>query len=82
MIAVDWVYGSTGMYFSAVENVVKLSLEISRFLSKLLVCLGRFRLGLAICTDRKGQPEVKKILPLRFGAKAEPDSWGADGQST
>lgn len=36
MIAVDWVYGSTGMYFSAVENVVKLSLEISRFLSKLL----------------------------------------------
>lgn len=37
MIAVDWVYGSTGAYFSAVENVVKLALEISRFLSKLLV---------------------------------------------
>lgn len=36
VIAVDWVYGSTGMYFSAVENVVKLSLEISSFLSKLL----------------------------------------------
>nr|XP_008265103.1 phospholipase A1 member A [Oryctolagus cuniculus] len=37
VIAVDWVYGSTGVYFSAVENVVRLSLEISRFLSKLLV---------------------------------------------
>ncbi|XP_007181942.2 phospholipase A1 member A isoform X2 [Balaenoptera acutorostrata] len=36
VIAVDWVYGSTGVYFSAVENVVKLGLEISRFLSKLL----------------------------------------------
>lgn len=37
VIAVDWVYGSTGVYFSAVENVVKLGLQISRFLSKLLV---------------------------------------------
>lgn len=37
MIAVDWVYGSTGAYFSAVENVIKLGLEISRFLRKLLV---------------------------------------------
>ncbi|XP_076974351.1 phospholipase A1 member A [Tamandua tetradactyla] len=37
VIAVDWVYGSTGVYYSAVENVVKLGLEISRFLSKLLV---------------------------------------------
>ncbi|XP_026961362.1 phospholipase A1 member A isoform X1 [Sagmatias obliquidens] len=37
VIAVDWVYGSTGVYFSAVENVVKLGLEISRFLRKLLV---------------------------------------------
>lgn len=36
VIAVDWVYGSTGNYLFAVENVVKLSLEISRFLSKLL----------------------------------------------
>lgn len=36
VIAVDWVYGSTGVYFSAVDNVVKLSLEISRFLRKLL----------------------------------------------
>ncbi|XP_040858826.1 phospholipase A1 member A, partial [Ochotona curzoniae] len=36
VIAVDWVYGSTGLYPSAVENVVKLSLEISRFLHKLL----------------------------------------------
>ncbi|XP_075857893.1 phospholipase A1 member A isoform X2 [Microcebus murinus] len=36
VIAVDWVSGSTGIYFSAVENVVKLSLEISRFLRKLL----------------------------------------------
>lgn len=38
VIAVDWVYGSTGVYYSAVENVVKLGIEISRFLSKLLVC--------------------------------------------
>ncbi|KAK2495612.1 hypothetical protein MC885_014335 [Smutsia gigantea] len=37
VIAVDWVYGSTGAYFSAVENVVKLALEISRFLRKLLM---------------------------------------------
>ena len=37
VIAVDWVYGSTGAYFSAVENVIKLGLEISRFLRKLLV---------------------------------------------
>nr|XP_060495884.1 ADP-ribosylarginine hydrolase isoform X5 [Panthera onca] len=37
VIAVDWVYGSTGIYFSAVQNVVKLGLEISRFLKKLLV---------------------------------------------
>ncbi|XP_072820546.1 phospholipase A1 member A isoform X3 [Vicugna pacos] len=36
VVAVDWVYGSTGVYFSAVENVIKLGLEISRFLSKLL----------------------------------------------
>ncbi|CAH6792331.1 phospholipase A1 member A isoform X1 [Phodopus roborovskii] len=36
VIAVDWVYGSTGNYLFAVQNVVKLSLEISRFLSKLL----------------------------------------------
>ncbi|XP_060054291.1 phospholipase A1 member A isoform X3 [Erinaceus europaeus] len=37
VIAVDWVYGSTAVYFSAVENVVKLGLEISSFLRKLLV---------------------------------------------
>lgn len=43
VIAVDWVYGSTGNYLFAVENVVKLSLEISRFLSKLLVGRERFR---------------------------------------
>ncbi|KAM5276467.1 phospholipase A1 member A isoform 2-T2 [Hipposideros larvatus] len=36
VIAVDWVYGSTGVYYSAVENVIKLGIEISRFLSKLL----------------------------------------------
>ncbi|NP_001124864.1 phospholipase A1 member A precursor [Pongo abelii] len=37
VIAVDWIYGSTGVYFSAVKNVIKLSLEISLFLNKLLV---------------------------------------------
>lgn len=61
VIAVDWVYGSTGVYFSAVDNVVKLSLEISRFLSKLLVSSGRFELVWAICTDRKGQPDIKRF---------------------
>lgn len=45
MIAVDWVYGSTGAYFSAVENVVKLALEISRFLSKLLVGVEELRVS-------------------------------------
>ncbi|XP_066097654.1 phospholipase A1 member A isoform X1 [Saccopteryx bilineata] len=37
VIAVDWMHGSTGVYLSAVENVVKLGLEISRFLRELLV---------------------------------------------
>ncbi|XP_009687949.1 phospholipase A1 member A isoform X2 [Struthio camelus] len=36
VIAVDWVYGSTGTYASAVENVTRLALSISRFISKLL----------------------------------------------
>lgn len=37
VIAVDWVYGSTGAYPSAVENVTQLALSISQFISKLLV---------------------------------------------
>ncbi|XP_049641868.1 phospholipase A1 member A [Suncus etruscus] len=37
VIAVDWVYGSTVAYFSAVGNVVKLGLEISSFLKKLMM---------------------------------------------
>ncbi|XP_061221408.1 phospholipase A1 member A [Neopsephotus bourkii] len=36
VIAVDWVYGSTGAYPSAVENVTELALSISQFISKLL----------------------------------------------
>ncbi|XP_041887668.1 phospholipase A1 member A isoform X1 [Corvus kubaryi] len=36
VIAVDWVYGSTGAYASAVENVTRLALVISQFISKLL----------------------------------------------
>ncbi|KAM8820281.1 phospholipase A1 member A [Eudromia elegans] len=36
VIAVDWVYGSTGTYPSAVENVTQLALSISHFISKLL----------------------------------------------
>ncbi|XP_009939909.1 phospholipase A1 member A isoform X1 [Opisthocomus hoazin] len=36
VIAVDWVYGSTGAYRSAVENVTQLALSISQFISKLL----------------------------------------------
>lgn len=37
VIAVDWVYGSTGAYPSAVQNVTRLALAISQFISKLLV---------------------------------------------
>ncbi|XP_069723143.1 phospholipase A1 member A isoform X3 [Phaenicophaeus curvirostris] len=36
VIAVDWVYGSTAAYPSAVENVTQLALSISRFINKLL----------------------------------------------
>ncbi|NWI65940.1 PLA1A Phospholipase, partial [Todus mexicanus] len=36
VIAVDWVYGSTGAYTSAVDNVPQLALSISKFISKLL----------------------------------------------
>uniref|UniRef100_A0A8B9G1L7 Phospholipase A1 member A n=1 Tax=Amazona collaria TaxID=241587 RepID=A0A8B9G1L7_9PSIT len=36
VIAVDWVYGSTGAYPSAVENVTELALSISQFISRLL----------------------------------------------
>ncbi|XP_009902349.1 phospholipase A1 member A [Dryobates pubescens] len=36
VIAVDWVYGSTAAYPSAVENVTQLALSISQFISKLL----------------------------------------------
>lgn len=57
VIAVDWVYGSTGNYLFAVENVVKLSLEISRFLSKLLV--GRERFRLVLYRERKIPLEIR-----------------------
>lgn len=89
MIAVDWVYGSTGVYLFAVDNVVKLSLEISRFLSQLLV--GQERFGLVV---RRAQQPERKGSPLRLGAGAKPprelvfilnlelDSWGADRQGT
>ncbi|XP_039573917.1 phospholipase A1 member A isoform X3 [Passer montanus] len=36
VVAVDWIYGSTGAYPSAVENVTQLALAISQFISKLL----------------------------------------------
>lgn len=45
MIAVDWVYGSTGAYPSAVENVTQLALSISQFISKLLVSYCAFPVG-------------------------------------
>lgn len=37
VIAVDWVQGATAAYPTAVENVMKLGLEISSFIRKLLV---------------------------------------------
>lgn len=37
VIVVDWIYGSTGVYFLAVKNVIKLSLKICLFLNKLMV---------------------------------------------
>lgn len=64
VIAVDWVYGSTGNYLFAVENVVKLSLEISRFLSKLLVGRERFRSVLY----RMEYPQRKRI-PLEVRSR-------------
>ncbi|KAG6925275.1 phospholipase A1 member A [Chelydra serpentina] len=36
VVAVDWVYGATRNYPGAVENAMELSIEISRFISKLL----------------------------------------------
>uniref|UniRef100_A0A670JNU2 Phospholipase A1 member A n=1 Tax=Podarcis muralis TaxID=64176 RepID=A0A670JNU2_PODMU len=36
VIAVDWVHGSTAAYYAAVENVMKLALEIASFIRKLL----------------------------------------------
>ncbi|KAH1186245.1 hypothetical protein KIL84_018994 [Mauremys mutica] len=36
VVAVDWVYGATRTYPGAVENVMKLSIEISHFINKLL----------------------------------------------
>ncbi|XP_029140350.1 phospholipase A1 member A-like, partial [Protobothrops mucrosquamatus] len=36
VIAVDWVQGATAAYPTAVENVMKLGLEISSFIRKLL----------------------------------------------
>lgn len=57
VVAVDWVSGSTGVYFSAVENVIKLGLEISRFLSKVLVGAEERRVILAACGGERGQKE-------------------------
>ena len=59
VIAVDWVYGSTGVYFSAVENVVKLGLEISRFLSKLLVSVEELRVSSGCLRGSKGSERKK-----------------------
>lgn len=60
VIAVDWVYGSTGIYFSAVENVIKLGLEISRFLSKLLVGAEEPRVIFGCLWRGEGSEEKKK----------------------
>lgn len=60
VIAVDWVYGSTGIYFSAVENVIKLGLEISRFLSKLLVGGEEPRVIFGCLWRGEGSEEKKK----------------------
>lgn len=45
VIVVDWVHGSTGAYYSAVDNVTQLALSISRFISKLLVSSCAFPVG-------------------------------------
>lgn len=45
MIVVDWVHGSTGAYYSAVDNVTQLALSISHFISKLLVRSCAFPVG-------------------------------------
>lgn len=75
VIAVDWVYGSTGVYFSAVENVVKLGLEISRFLSKLLV--GVKELGVSFDWEEKGDPKKESTHEgeLQGGSRATSSLW-------
>lgn len=60
VIAVDWVYGSTGAYFSAVENVVKLGLKISSFLSKLLVGAEE-PMGISVALDGRGVSRSEAI---------------------
>lgn len=69
VIAVDWVYGSTGVYYSAVDNVVKLSLEISRFLSKLLVGAEELRVTSGHLGKNGGQKG--EVCPNKVGTEVE-----------
>lgn len=71
VIAVDWVYGSTGIYFSAVENVIKLGLEISRFLSKLLVGAEEPRVIFGCLWRGEGSEEKKKKQLMRKSLRVE-----------
>ncbi|NXP40218.1 PLA1A Phospholipase, partial [Leiothrix lutea] len=61
VVAVDWVYGSTGAYPSAVENVTQLALAISKFISKLLVSYCAFPVQ-AAWPGSCLQPAVSRIL--------------------
>lgn len=72
MIAVDWVYGSTAAYFSAVENVIKLGLEISRFLRKLLVGVEELRVSSGCLWGSEHSERKKEHVRRSFREEAEP----------
>lgn len=75
VIAVDWVYGASGVYYSAVENVVKLGIEISRFLSKLLVGVEKPRVIFGCLWRGEGSKGKKRHMRGSVKVEAEPPQW-------
>lgn len=63
VIAVDWVYGSTGAYASAVENVPELALSISQFISKLLVSYCALTVRDMMASELHSCKQSRELLP-------------------